>query len=243
MTKAILFDLDGTLLDTIADIADSANFALSSLGYPTHATEKYKSFVGNGVDTLVRRILPEESRTPQNLDAVKRVYLVRYGQHSLDTTAPYDGIVDLLDELARAGQKLAVVSNKNDDVAKSTVTYFFGSDRFDYVAGALAGTPLKPDPVAALRAMENMKVSPEECFFVGDTSVDMLTGKNAGLHYGRRHLGLPRARRAGTERRRPHHRRPPRVARPALITKNRRGAPMRPPASPRVSLLVQRSIS
>ena len=180
MTQAILFDLDGTLLDTIVDIAESANFALSSLGYPTHATEKYKLFVGNGVDVLVRRILPEDARTPENEEAVKRVYLTRYGEHSLDTTGPYDGIVDLLDELARAGKKIAVVSNKPDNTTKSTVSYFFGSERFDRVIGASPDAPLKPDPTMVIEAMACMKVEPQKALFVGDTSVDIQTGKNAG---------------------------------------------------------------
>ena len=180
MIKAILFDLDGTLLDTIVDIADSANYALASLGYPTHVTEKYNYFVGNGADVLVRRILPEEARTPENEEALKRIYLTRYGEHALDTTGPYDGIVDLLDELARAGKKLAVVSNKPDSTAKATVSYFFGPDRFDRVIGASPDAPLKPDPAMAALAMACLKVEPQETLFVGDTSVDIQTGKNAG---------------------------------------------------------------
>ena len=182
MIEAILFDLDGTLLNTIVDIAESANFALSSLGYPPHAAEKYKHFVGNGVDVLVRRILPEGARTAENEEAVKRIYLTHYGEHSLDTTGPYDGIVDLLGELALAGKKLAVVSNKPDNTAKSTASYFFGSDRFGSVIGASPDVPLKPDPTMAARAMAHLKVQPQGVVFVGDTSVDIQTGKNAGCH-------------------------------------------------------------
>lgn len=177
--KAIIFDLDGTLLDTIDDIAGSANYALSRLGYPTHAVCEYMHFVGNGVDALIRRMLPEGARTAEIERAAMDIYLPRYEEHSFDATAPYDGITELLDELARSGKKLAVVSNKQDDAVQSIVSSFFGN-RFDYVTGAPPGGPFKPDPAAALRAMRQVGATPKESLFVGDTGVDMQTGKNAG---------------------------------------------------------------
>ena len=177
--KAVLFDLDGTLLDTIDDIADSANYTLERFGYPTHPVDAYRYFVGRGADYLLGAILPEEARTPENMNSLKKVYAERYNAHSLDKTRPYDGIVEAVKKLREAGLKLAVISNKPEQATKSTVLSTFPEGPFDFLAGAKPGVPLKPDPAIVRIVLDEFGISPDEAFFVGDTSVDLATAKNA----------------------------------------------------------------
>ena len=178
--KAVLFDLDGTLLDTLSDIADSANYALGHFGYPSHPLDAYRYFVGNGVDNLVKRIVPEAARVAENLESVKRIYIERYGEHSLDKTRPYDGVPEMFSELKGMPLKLAVVSNKPEADSKFTVSRMFAPDMFDVVAGGRSGVPLKPDPAIVLNILGGFGVSPDEAVMVGDTAVDLATAKNAG---------------------------------------------------------------
>jgi phosphoglycolate phosphatase len=179
MTEAILFDLDGTLLDTLDDLADSGNYVLALNGWPTHPTEAYRYFVGNGAATLVRRITPEEARTPDELERAGRIFEERYKAHALDKTRPYDGIAETLSEVKRRGVRIAVTSNKPDESTRHTVSHFFGEGFFDFVIGNRPGKPLKPDPAVAITAMKALGASPERCLFVGDTGIDMKTAKNA----------------------------------------------------------------
>jgi phosphoglycolate phosphatase len=178
--KAVLFDLDGTLLDTIDDIADSANYTLERFGYPTHPVGAYRYFVGQGADCLLGAIVPDSARTPENMSSLKKVYVERYNAHSLDKTRPYDGIAEAVDKLREAGLKLAVISNKPEEATKSTVLSTFPEGMFDFIAGAKPGVPLKPDPAIVRIVLEAFGISPDEAFFVGDTSVDLATAKNAG---------------------------------------------------------------
>ena len=180
MTGAVVFDLDGTLLDTLDDIADCANYALALFGYPTHPTPMYRHFVGNGVDKLIFRIVPEDALVPEKFQAVKECYLDRYNAHALEKTRPYDGIVEALRALKETGLHLCVVSNKPDNQTKLTASHFFGFELFDLVAGGGA-YPLKPDPALTLHILASVETSPEDAVFVGDTGVDMRTAKNAGL--------------------------------------------------------------
>jgi phosphoglycolate phosphatase len=178
--KAVLFDLDGTLLDTLNDIADSANYVLERFGDPSHSTDAYRYFVGNGVDVLVSGIVPESARNPENLKRVKKAYLDRYGGHSLDLTRPYDGIEAMLAELKSMRLKLAVISNKPDADTKFTVSRLFASDVFDAISGGGSGIPLKPDPTMALGILGGFGLPPGCAVMVGDTAVDLATAKNAG---------------------------------------------------------------
>jgi phosphoglycolate phosphatase len=178
--KAVLFDLDGTLLNTLDDLADAANYALAARGYPVHPVEAYKYFVGNGVITLMERILPPERNNKEEIDAALEIYLPYYKAHSADKTAPYDGVNPLLSALAELGVKRAVVTNKPNDQALEVISRYFGEASFGAVCGNIPGLPPKPDPETALKALCLLGASPEEALFLGDTKVDMLTAKNAG---------------------------------------------------------------
>jgi phosphoglycolate phosphatase len=178
--KAVLFDLDGTLLDTIDDIADSANYTLERFGYPTHPVGAYRYFVGQGADYLLDAIVPDSARVPENMKSLKKVYVERYNAHSLDKTRPYDGIAEAVKKLREAGLKLAVISNKPEEATKKTVLSMFPEGMFDFIAGAKPEVPLKPDPAIVRAVLDEFGISPDEAFFVGDTSVDLATAKNAG---------------------------------------------------------------
>lgn len=178
--KAVLFDLDGTLLDTLDDIADSANYALETAGYPTHPVSAYRYFVGQGVDNLVKSIVPEEARTAEHLASVKKIYSERYAGHSMDKTRPYDGLAAAVEELKKTPVKLAVISNKPERDTKAAIAAVFAPGLFDIVAGGRDGVPLKPDPTAVYDILGEFGVSPDETMFIGDTSVDIETAGNAG---------------------------------------------------------------
>lgn len=181
--KAVLFDLDGTLLDTLDDIADSANYALEASGYHAHPVSAYRYFVGQGAKNLVKSILPETERTPEKLASIGKIYSERYKGHSMDKTRPYDGVPEMLEELGKMPVKLAVVSNKPDRDTKSAITLAFGPGFFDSVAGGRDGVPLKPDPAAVFNVLGEFGISPEEAVFVGDTAVDTMTARNAGCAF------------------------------------------------------------
>ena len=180
--KAVLFDLDGTLLNTLDDIADSANHALRTLGLPTHPTEDYKYFVGDGMTMLLKRILPDDRRSPELLDEITSIYASYYSEHAIDRTKPYAGVPEMLQALKKhdSALKLAVISNKPDEQVKITIDHFFEHGTFDYSSGGLDGVPLKPHPAMALRALEALCVGAQESVFVGDTGMDMQTAKSAG---------------------------------------------------------------
>lgn len=178
--KAVIFDLDGTLLNTYEDLANAVNFALKENGFPAHDAEKYKYFCGNGTDVMITRALPENARDEKTLAKVRELYFEYYNAHSGECTRPYDGIPEMLKSLKTNGIKLAVVSNKIDFMTQSVVKEYFG-DIFDFVTGQRDGIIPKPDPSMIFKVMREFGVTPEECIFVGDTGVDALTGKNAGI--------------------------------------------------------------
>ena len=167
MIKTVLFDLDGTLLNTIDDLADAGNWVCTQHGWPTFPVETYKHFVGNGIPKLVERFSPAEARTPERLAATLAEFSARYDAHKEDKTAPYAGIPELLDTLRANGIQCAVFSNKADAFCGKIIDHYFGTGRFDAVRGSRPGVPTKPDPAATL--------------FVGDSDVDILTGHNAHL--------------------------------------------------------------
>lgn len=182
VTKAVIFDLDGTLLNTLEDIADAINEVLSGLGFPTHDIETYKTFVGEGVENLMLRVLPEGHRDEKMILRCVKLIRGQYEIHAFTKTKIYDGIPDLLDDLTRRGITLAVLSNKPHENAAPQVEYYLGAGRFEVVQGALPDVPNKPDPTGALSIAERMGVEPQECIFIGDSDIDMITAVNAGMY-------------------------------------------------------------
>ena len=179
MYKFVFFDLDGTLLNTIDDLADAGNYALSELGFPTYDTERYKYFVGNGIPKLIERILPENS-SAELKERTHALFSEYYGAHSEDKTRPYDGITELVGELHDYGIRTAVITNKDNVFSGELIRKYFG-DRINAVYGSIPGTPHKPDPFWVERALSDFDADKREVLYVGDSGVDMQTARNAGL--------------------------------------------------------------
>lgn len=177
----MIFDLDGTLINTIADLAASTNFALQRLGYPSHPTEAYKMMVGNGINNLFRRALPEEERTEENVLRVRREFLPYYNNHIADFSRPYPGIVELLTECQSRGILLAVASNKYQEGASKIITELFPSIQFSVVLGQREGVAIKPDPQIVYDILTATGIPKSDALYVGDSGVDMQTGLNAGV--------------------------------------------------------------
>lgn len=178
--RAILFDLDGTICNTLQDLGECTNQALADYGLPPHAIDEYRMIVGNGVDTQMRRAIGEEKYTKELADKVKAAFKAYYDQNYLKNTKPYEGMAQALDQLRGMGLLLGVFSNKPDEFAGKVCTHLFG-DRFDLIAGNRPGVPVKPDPTGLFLALERLGLKPEECLYCGDSWVDIDTGKNAGI--------------------------------------------------------------
>lgn len=179
MFRYVFFDLDGTLLNTLEDLANAANYALTRQGFKPFPVERYKYFVGNGIPKLIDRILPKGS--DEDLHKMTHALFSQYyGAHSEENTCPYNGIPELLDKLKAAGIKTAVITNKDDKYAGELIRKYFGN-KIDRVYGSLPGTPHKPDPYWVNTALENFGAQKEEVLYVGDSGVDIQTAKNAGL--------------------------------------------------------------
>ena len=181
MYKTVVFDLDGTLLNTIDDLADAGNRVCAARGWPQHTVEEYKYFVGNGIPKLVERFSPPEARTPAVLTDTLAAFQADYGAHLRDKTAPYPGMPALLARLKAAGVQLAVFSNKADPLARQVVADYFDAALFDAVRGALPGVPTKPAPQGTLALMQAIGADPAATLYVGDSNVDVDTAHNAGL--------------------------------------------------------------
>ena len=181
MYKTVVFDLDGTLLNTIDDLADAGNRVCAARGWPQHTVEEYKYFVGNGIPKLVERFSPPQARTPAVLADTLAAFQADYGAHLRDKTAPYPGIPALLARLKAAGVQLAVFSNKADPLARQVVADYFDTALFDAVRGALPGVPTKPAPQGTLALMQAIGADPAATLYVGDSNVDVDTAHNAGL--------------------------------------------------------------
>lgn len=179
MYKAVLFDLDGTLTDTLADIADAMNRALRLHDLPQWPVEAYRYLVGNGARVLARRCVRERQELAE---AVRQTYQAYYETHNLVRTRPYDGVPELLAALQARGMRLAVLSNKPDADTKAVVRHFFPAIAFDVVRGQVEGVPVKPDPAGALAVAAEMGIAPGEFLYLGDTSVDMQCALAAGMH-------------------------------------------------------------
>lgn len=179
--KAAVFDLDGTLLDTLEDIADSVNRVLRRFGFPEHGLDAYRYFVGDGMDVLVRRALPphglNEASIAEFLEAVRE----EYGLHWADRTRIYDGVPEMLDWLLSEGFRLSILSNKPDMFTRATVDMFLSRWPFHPVMGACQSAPKKPDPSGAMEIARTAGFKPENFFFLGDTDTDMKTAVSAGM--------------------------------------------------------------
>lgn len=180
MVKLAIFDLDGTLLDTLADLARSCNEALAANGFPAHKQEAYKLFVGDGIQMLLARILPSDCRTQENISRVGEFFRAHYAVHANDQTRPYDGIPEMLASLQNSGVRIAVLSNKDHHLVGPLVEQIFGG-LVDKAYGLRAGIPKKPDPAAVFEILRAFKVQASECVYIGDSSVDMDTARNAGV--------------------------------------------------------------
>lgn len=176
MIKAVLFDMDGTLVDTLDDLTAALNFTLKQLGCPLRTKEEVRSFVGNGLSVLVELSLPTWAKGKK--EEGLRIFKEYYSKHLADFTATYEGICDLVAEVKNRGYKLAVISNKVQLALDALIERFFGKS-FDFVLGQRSDIPSKPAPDGVILAMDALGVAREECVYVGDSDVDLATACNA----------------------------------------------------------------
>lgn len=181
MKKLVIFDLDGTLLNTIADLAQATNRALETLGFPTHPQQAYKKFVGNGINKLFERALPPASANPGNVLRVKELFVPYYDAHNADLTKPYDGIPALLRQISALGLQMAVASNKYQSATSKLVKHYFPDIAFCAVYGQQEGLPAKPDPLFVKKILRAANVAEADALYCGDSDVDMQTARNAGV--------------------------------------------------------------
>lgn len=174
-----IFDLDGTLLYTLDDLANSVNYAMREFGFPEHSTEDVRKMVGNGIKKLIERAIPSGTDNPQ-YDKVYSVFMEHYLKHSLDTTRPYDGITEMLGSLKRQGKKMAVVSNKYYKATEELCRHFF-NDYISVAIGESENIRKKPAPDSVLEAIRRLGADKDDCVYVGDSEVDIETAKNSGL--------------------------------------------------------------
>lgn len=181
MKKAVIFDLDGTLLNTLDDLADSTNYALSRFGYPTRTIEEVRQFVGNGVAKLIERAIPEGKNNP-NFEKCLAIFKENYAQNMYNKTAPYNGIIEMFSNLKSKGIKIAVVSNKFDLAVKELCKKYF-EGFIDFAAGEneAQGIKKKPAPDTVISVLNEFNFAPEDAVYVGDSDVDIMTAKNSKM--------------------------------------------------------------
>lgn len=181
MKKAVIFDLDGTLLNTLDDLADSTNYALSRFDYPTRTIEEVRQFVGNGVAKLIERAIPEGKNNP-NFEKCLAIFKENYAQNMYNKTAPYNGIIEMLSNLKSKGIKIAVVSNKFDLAVKELCKKYF-EGFIDFAAGEneAQGIKKKPAPDTVISVLNEFNFAPEDAVYVGDSDVDIMTAKNSKM--------------------------------------------------------------
>ncbi|MCD7898304.1 MAG: HAD family hydrolase [Bacteroides sp.] len=181
MKKLIIFDLDGTLLNTIADLAQSTNYALQKLGYPTHEEKAYNLMVGNGINKLFERALPEGEKSEENILRMRKEFIPYYDAHNAEKSAPYPGIPELLNQLNQQGKKLAVASNKYQTATEKLVKHYFPEIPFISLLGQREGILPKPDPTIVYDILQVAGVEKKEVLYVGDSGVDMQTAIEADI--------------------------------------------------------------
>ena len=180
MTKLIIFDLDGTLIDTRTDLANACNYALRKCGFPERRLEEYNMLVGRGIDNLFRGAMPSEEANDENVAKLRSIFVPYYNEHSCDFTRPYDGIIEMLEELDAKNIHLAIASNKYQEGTEQLAKKFFGKFKFVKILGQREGKAIKPDPTIVSEAMEGVPgISRDQVIYVGDSNVDMQTGLNA----------------------------------------------------------------
>ena len=180
MIKAVIFDLDGTLLNSLIDIMDSVNIVLKEHNLPTHSLDDYKMFIGNGIEVLAKKSLQDKYSNINFDDFLMRVKEI-YSERQILKTKPYDGITKMLKSLNDLSIKIAILSNKPNEFTKHVVNHFFNDINFEIILGSRKDVPRKPNPQAVFEILENLNIEKDNAIFVGDTSTDMQTGKNAGL--------------------------------------------------------------
>ena len=180
MTKLAIFDLDGTLLNTVEDLGNATNYALEQCGFPIHPIDEYYQMVGRGIYNLFRAAIPSEYATEDNVQKMASYFIPYYDEHKCDYTSPYDGIPEMLRNITGRGVRLAVASNKYQDGAEKLVHHFFGDYEFVKILGQREGQPIKPDPAIVDQILAEVPyISKAETVYVGDSNVDMQTGANA----------------------------------------------------------------
>ncbi|MCE5341296.1 MAG: HAD family hydrolase [Planctomycetaceae bacterium] len=176
--RAVVFDLDGTLVNSLEDLADAANFALTYFGQPNHSVETLKAMIGDGTRTFISRALPADKQ-----DLIEQTLVKMRGKYieiCTNKTLPYKGIKEVLDELKKRGIKMAVLTNKDQIMSERVVKHFFYG-YFQIIMGTIDAVPLKPDPKAVLKMLKELDVKPSEALFVGDSNIDIKTAKAAGI--------------------------------------------------------------
>ncbi len=181
MRRLVIFDLDGTLIYTLDDLANAVNYALCALGFDQRPLPQFKHMVGNGIDCLFERALPEGHKTQDDIMCMRQLFLPYYKTHSHDTSRPYDGIRETLEKLKRQGVLLATASNKFQEGTELVVNQFFPEGTFDLIRGLRKNHHPKPHPQMLLQILTHFSVSPSETLYVGDSDVDMMTAQNAGV--------------------------------------------------------------
>lgn len=177
--SAYIFDLDGTLLDTLLDLANAVNYALREKGYPERTTDEVRSFIGNGIRVLIKRAVPKDT-SESDYEETLAIFTKYYLAHIADNTKAYDGIIEVIEKIKSDGCKVAVVSNKAHEAAQKVVKSFFG-DRFDIIVGKMDMFPTKPAPDSVIYVMKSLGIEKGKCVYIGDSDVDVETAHNAGL--------------------------------------------------------------
>ena len=182
MKKLIIFDLDGTLLNTIGDLTNACNYVLQQHGFPLHSGEEYRYFIGSGIRRLIKLALPEKYRTDDEFcRKILDEFIARYNAHLHEETCPYDGIIQLLNDLNDKGINIAVASNKYQEGVDAVVKFYFPEIKFVATIGTGPEIPVKPNPTIVNKIIELCPVDKSQILYLGDSGVDMQTAKNAGL--------------------------------------------------------------
>ena len=179
--RLIVFDLDGTLLNSLEDLADSANWVLEQHGFPIHPVDAYRYFVGDGVRKLIERILPQEERTEARIEQCRQEFVAYYKVHMEDKTSVYEGITELLTELKNRGLKIAVATNKVHVAVAPLMAKYFPNIRFDSMIGQREGIPVKPAPQIMYDILKETGCQSSDTLHIGDTATDMQLAQNAGV--------------------------------------------------------------